>query len=130
MVEIGANLSGDITAGLDKLEAKIRGEVLLSGVAAMANVVYQEVLLNAGRHVKTGTLRDAVYRAYSPEKSDDVQQVYHVGVNRRKAPHFHFLEFGTSRQPATPIVRPALDHMGQAATAGTQRIKERLEGGA
>lgn len=126
---MGTNLTGDITSGLDKLEAKIKGEVLLSGVAAMARVIYDEVKLNASRHVKTGTLANAVYRAYSPERSKDGVQIYHVSVNKKKAPHWHFLELGTSRQPAQPFIRPALDHMQQAIKAGQDRMKDRLDGG-
>lgn len=127
MVEIQTSLTGDL--GLDKLEEKVRSGVLLSGVAAMAKVIYDEVKLNTSRHVKTGTLHNAVYRAYSPERSKDGTQVYHVSVNKRKAPHYHFLEYGTSRQRAQPFLRPALDHMQQAADVGIDRMKAKLAGG-
>lgn len=126
MVEIGAKLSGDITAGLDKLEAKIGGAVLLSGVAAMARVIYDEVKLNTspprmGR--VTGNLHGAIYRVYAKDKSDDGRQVYRVSVNHRKAPHWHLLEFGTSRSPAHPYIRPAFDKIKQAIDAGNDRIR-------
>lgn len=129
MVEIQTSLSSDITSGLDALEKKIEGEVLLSGVAAMARVIYDEVKLNTTRHVKTGTLRDAVYRAYSPESSTDSSKVYHVSVNKKKAPHWHFLEYGTSRQAAQPYLRPAFNRIQDAIKAGSDRMKDRLEGG-
>lgn len=129
MVEIGSKLSGDISASLDSFEAKIRGEVLLSGVAAMARVIYDEVKLNTSRHVKTGTLHNAVYRAYSPERSVGGVQVYHVSVNKRRAPHWHLLEYGTSKMSAKPYLRPALDRMQDAIKAGSERMRERIAGG-
>lgn len=129
MVEIDVKLSGDLTAGLDKFEAKIQGAVLLSGAAAMARVMYDEVKLNTspprlGR--VTGNLHDAVYRAYSPERSTDAQQIYHVSVNKRKAPHWHLLEYGTSRMRAHPYLRPALSRLPSAVNAGMARMAERL----
>jgi HK97 gp10 family phage protein len=129
MIELDTKLSGDFTSGLDKLEAKVRGEVLLSGVAAMAKVIYDEVLSNTspprmGR--VTGTLHDSVYRAFSPERSTQETKIYHVSVNKRKAPHWHLLEYGTSRMSARPYLRPALSRMGDAVDAGMKRLKDRL----
>jgi phage protein, HK97 gp10 family len=126
VVEIKTNLSGDIIAGLDALEANIKGEVLLSGVAAMARVIYDEVKLNTspprmGR--KTGNLHDAVYRVYAKERGSDDTKVYRVSVNHKKAPHWHLLEFGTSRAPAHPYIRPAFDKIQQAIEAGNERMR-------
>lgn len=127
MVDIDTRLTGNVELNLDKFESAIKQKVLFSGVAAMAKVMYDEVQLNASRHVKTGKLLGAVYRAYSPEKSDDAQKVYHVSVNKKKAPHWSFLENGTSRQPATPFIRPALDRLPDAIKAGNARMAERFD---
>jgi HK97 gp10 family phage protein len=128
VVEIGTSLTGDVGAGLDKLEAKVKQQVLFSGVAAMALVFYNEVKLNASRHRKSGTLVDAIYRVYSPESSTDATKVYKVSVNKKKAPHWHFLEFGTSRMTAKPYIRPAISRRHDAIRAGMKRMAERMAG--
>ena len=42
-------------------------------------------------------------------------ELFHVGVDGRKAPHWHFLELGTAKQPAQPYLRPAFEAQKQAA---------------
>lgn len=129
---IEAKLSGDLVSALSKFEAKVQAEVLLSGVAAMAKVIYDEVKLNVqpprlGR--VTGNLSDSIYRTYSPEKSSLTVKVYRISWNRKKAPHGGLIEFGTSRAPAYPFVRPALNRLNDAIKAGNERMKQRLETG-
>jgi HK97 gp10 family phage protein len=51
---------------------------------------------------------------------------YRVSWNKKKAPHGHLIEFGTSRTPAYPFIRPAFDHIGRAIKAGQERMSERL----
>ena len=115
-----------LLADLDAYGLKIREKVLFSGVAAMANLIYTEVKINASRHRKTGLLESAVYRAFSPERSTDDIKTYRVSINKTKAPHWHFAEYGTSRQPAYPIIRAANDHMLRAIKAGQERMGQRL----
>jgi HK97 gp10 family phage protein len=103
--------------------------VLFSGVAAMAKVTYDEVRLNTEKNKKTGLLQSAIYRVYSPEKSTDDQKTYRVSWNKKKAPHGHLIEFGTSRAPAFPFVRPAFDHIQAAIDAGRARMAQRLADG-
>lgn len=133
MIGIDTKLSGDIVSGLDKFEKKIKGEILISAAAAGARVIYEELKLNTspprmGR--VTGTLHDAVYRVFSQSRSNEDQKAYHIGVNKSKAPHWHFLEYGTSKQPARPYIRPAFDaKIKEAIDATTDRIKEKLSRG-
>jgi hypothetical protein len=107
MVEVEANLRGDVAGALDKYEESIRQDVLFSGAAAMARVVYAELKRNTsgsrfseseqsfvGAGKKTSTLHDAVYRTYSPSRSTDQVKTYHVGVNKKKAPHWALIEYG------------------------------------
>ena len=126
MVEIDTKLKGDMITGLDAFEARIKGAALLSGAAAMARVFYDEVKLNTspprmGR--KTGNLHNAVYRVYADDKSADDRKVYRVSVNHKKAPHWHLLEFGHSRAPAHPFIRPAFDRAKDAIEAGKERMR-------
>lgn len=133
MIDLSVNVQlGNLEGALDKFEARLKESVVISGVAAAAKVIYDEVKLNTspprmGR--KTGKLHDAVYRVYSPERSDENTKVYKVSVNKTKAPHWFLLEYGTSRAPAHPYIRPAADHMGEAVRAGLERMRERIAQG-
>jgi HK97 gp10 family phage protein len=129
MINIETRFSGNLEGALDKFEASIQGQVLISGVAAMARVIYDEVKLNASPPrlgLKTGKLFNAIYRVYSPELSSDTVKYYKVSVNKSKAPHWHLLEYGTSRAPAHPFIRPAFNRMSDAITAGQVRMQERI----
>lgn len=114
---------------LSRFEQKVKDVVLFAGVAAMAKAQYDEVKGNSEKNKKTGLLSDSIYRAFSPEKSNDDQKTYRISWNKKKAPHGHLIEFGTSRAPAYPFVRPAFDHIREAITAGQDRMKQRLADG-
>lgn len=139
-------------AGLDELRAKLRAygeavkdEVAIEGAAGMARVIYDEVLINVpisnkphyfhgSMFKKNGTkylfnpgnLRDAIYRAYSPEKSSDTLKMYRVSWNYTKAPYGYMVEFGTARAPATPFIRPSLSRLDDAIAAGKVRMAIKL----
>jgi HK97 gp10 family phage protein len=51
-----------------------------------------------------GTLKAAIFAAYGDTSKPNVI----VGVNYRKAPQAHWIEFGTSNIAAQPYMRPAL----------------------
>jgi len=148
MASLDIKLTGDLTSGLDALEKRVKEEVLVSGVAAMARVIYDEVKVNVGRvGVKTGRLSGAVYRYYSPKRSTEYVKTYFVGANHRKAPHWHLIEYGHWQThqvvqlasgawvtlkdrplaqpkwiPPKPFIRPAADHLGRAIEAGKARM--------
>ena len=117
---------------LKQFPLELQKKALRQAVATSSNVIKKEVLARAP--VRTGKLRDNVYRAYLKEKSDSGRAVYVVGVrmgrkkryinsakNRRlnkvgqsyrkdgEAFYWKFLEFGTKTIPAQPFVRPAFD---------------------
>lgn len=127
MLNVGLDMTDDIEAMFDKLEQKVQTQVLFSGAAAAAKVFYEEVQSQASRHVKTGLLYSAIYRKYSPEKSTPGRIVYNISVNKAKAPHWHFLEYGTSRQPAYPYIRPAWARANYAMRVGIKRMGERMQ---
>jgi HK97 gp10 family phage protein len=129
MIGIETKFETPLDDNFDRFTKKMQDEILLSGVAVMAKVIYEEVKSNVHtNHFDTGTLFNAIYRAYSPEKSVDGKQVYNVSVNKRDAPHWHFLELGTSKQAAQPYLRPALDKMTAAVRAGELRMAEKMAG--
>ncbi|KQW97135.1 hypothetical protein ASC94_10110 [Massilia sp. Root418] len=105
---------------------KVQKDVAMAGAAAMAKVVYDEARLNASRNRKTGLLQSAIYRAYSPEKSDGTLKLYRVSWNKRKAPHGHLIEFGTSRAPAYPFLRPAVSQLPEAVQQARAKMAEKL----
>lgn len=126
-MDMGLNLTGDLTAGLDKLVADVESQVLISGAAATARVFYDEAKAQASKHIKSGTLYDAIYRAFSPEESTPQKVVYHVSWNSSKAPHGGLIEWGTSHSQAFPFIRPAYDMAQAAVDAGIARMAERME---
>lgn len=125
MISVNTKLATNFNFDLDKFAQKVREEVLIAGTAAMANVIYEEVHTRVP--VDTGTLRDAIYRVYSPEKSSDANKLYRISWNKKKAPHGHLVEFGTSRAPAHPFIRPAADRLPDAIRAGNERMAEKLK---
>lgn len=124
MISIESDLT-DLGAALDNFEKSINEKVVFSGVAAMAKVMYDEALLNVP--MKSGLLKSAIYRVYSPEKSTAAKKTYRISWNKSKAPHGHLVEFGTSRAPANPFIRPAFDKVNQAIEAGKERMAQRLD---
>jgi len=121
-------------SGLQKLESQMLDSYLFSCVAAMARVIYDEVVLNVtvenrqGIGRVTGLLGSSIYRAYLPDRSTRELKVYRVSWNKKTAPHGHLLEYGTSRAPAYPFIRPALSHLPNAVSAGVDRLAQRMGG--
>jgi HK97 gp10 family phage protein len=54
--------------------------------------------------VRTGLLKDSIFAAYGDDSKPDVL----VGVNHRRAPHSHLIEYGTVKMQAQPFMRPAI----------------------
>lgn len=64
-----------------------------------------------------GSLRDAIYQAFSKNNSTAHRAVYHVSWNQKKAPYAWMVELGTSRAAAHPFLRPAILAKSDAAAA-------------
>jgi HK97 gp10 family phage protein len=137
MINIDIALSGDMMGALDGFAKDVEDKVVMAGVAAMGRVVYDEVKLNAHKLTISGnprekgrapgTLESAIYRVYSPERSSPGVKVYKVSVNKTKAPHWFLLEFGWSRAPAHPYIRPAMSKIPDAIRAGQSRMSDRID---
>lgn len=71
-----------------------------------------------------GNLRDAIYQVFSADNSAEGKRaVYHVSWNRLRAPYAHMVEYGTSRTPAKPFLRPSYDaRKGDALAAANDKF--------
>ena len=123
----------------------ISNEVAIEGAAGMALVIYEDarsrVPVSGAPHyfygrnskktgvrylIQPGTLKAAIYRVFSPERSTHTHKLYRISWNHTKAPHGAMVEFGTSRAPAHPFMRPAVARMDDAIAAGNARMAARL----
>lgn len=116
-------------AGLDAaLDQIAHGAEVSTRPAAQAGaqVLYDEVLLRVpvstttrknkrGKTIAPGALRNSIYQVFSQDNSTDGRATYHVSWNYRRAPHGHLVEFGTSRAPARPFLRPSFDAQSRNA---------------
>lgn len=73
-----------------------------------------------------GALRNAIYQAYSADHSGPGRATYHIAWNHKKAPYGFMVEFGTSRAPAHPFLRPARAQAKRARDAMAQRYQLEL----
>lgn len=116
-----------LDAELDAIAAASQKNIRPAAQAG-AQVLYDEVHLRApvaararktksGRIVEPGALKASIYQVYSHDNSTDERATYHVSWNYKKAPHGHLVEFGTSRAPAHPFLRPSYDAKAQLALA-------------
>jgi len=136
---------GQLSQQLKQYGEEVREKVAFEGVAAMAKVVYLDAQIRApiseaahffyGRDSKRtgvrylfapGNLQRAIYRAYSPEQSGPTRKLYRISWNHRKAPYGHMVEFGTSRAPAHPFLRPSMATIPEAIDAGKARMAQAL----
>jgi hypothetical protein len=88
----GANYSSDIVSGVEKLEAAVREKVLRSATRAGALIFYYEMQLRVPKN--EGTLLYSIYHTHLEKRSTRFRQVYAVGPNKAKAPHWYVVEYG------------------------------------
>jgi HK97 gp10 family phage protein len=62
-----------------------------------------------------GNLRDSIYQAFSPEKSQGQVSTYALSFNRIKAPYGFMVELGTSRTPAHSFIGKTVHENGPQA---------------
>lgn len=145
----GARMRGSLAAAIAKLREDVQEQALRSAVYAGAKVLAAE--LEARVPVDDGVLKDAIYTKHVDGRSNTQQQVYHVGVNVKKASHWFNVEYGhwrvnvvfrgpdgkvvATRQrlpepvwvPASPYLRPTWDTRADDALRAMQRrLPQRL----
>ena len=144
---IESTFKGDLDADLTKFAADIQDRVVMSGAAAMANVMYDAAVENCpvsaeshyfyGSNSKRsgvrylfhpGNLKNSIYRAYSPERSTQTAKTYRISWNHTDAPYGYMVEFGTVNAAAHPFMRPAFSRINDAIAAGKARMAQKLAG--
>ena len=122
----------ELQKALAELPQGIARNVLRGAVNAGATVIKTEAKARAP--ALTGVLKRALYQKQIREKSNLLLQTFFVGVRQGKSSkktkkgvidafYARFVEFGTSKMPARPFMRPAFESKKEAAV---QAIKDYL----
>lgn len=100
------NLVGDPVADLERFGEAIERHVMRSAAFAGAKVLSEEARalapvydgpprrLKSGKIAQPGTLREAIYHAFSEEDSGAGRATYAISWNFNKAPYGHLIENG------------------------------------
>lgn len=107
-----ASMRSSLVDAVHQFGQKVTGEPLRRAAAAGALVLYEEMVPRVP--VRTGTLKDSIYRYWLRRDGNAERQTYVVGPNKAKAPHWHLVEYGHMQLngawvPAQPYIRPAFD---------------------
>jgi HK97 gp10 family phage protein len=147
-----ARMSGSIVDGLELFASQLPG-IARKVAYAGARVMYDEMLMRAP--VESGGLRDAIYHKFLDQVSQGSSKSYAIGPNKRRAPHWHLVEYGHYRYhviyrdesgqwktdktrplpapvwvPAVPYIRPTFDaRKVSAIEAMRARASELVRGG-
>ena len=131
----------EVIGALERYERHVNKYVIRGGAQAMAQLFYDEARVNApvaekghwfyGTHQKyyfpAGTLKASIYQVFSKSKSREALAVYEVSWNHQKCPYGFMVEYGTSRAPAHPFMRPAWVNMnGRVVEAARERMAKIL----
>ena len=107
-------IKGDLVLELQQYSAEVERltpKMLRAGIKPYE----QEAKRNAARHSKSGELAKSI-KASAPKKTRDGRHFikvaasgYDAATNVPNPIKLIALEYGTSKQPATPILRPAME---------------------
>ncbi len=76
---------------------------------------------------EAGSLKYSIYQVYSKDHSGQGYATYHVAWNHQDVPYGFMVEFGTSRAPAHPFLRPARTSAKKAHDAMRDRYLAELQ---
>lgn len=104
---VSSNFSADIKSQLAQFVDKVNTDVLPVAMYAGTKILYDEMKINApkGTTRSKGTLSNAIYHFRVEKGTPKDMQIWHIGVNKKKAPHWHWLEYGNSQIPAQSYIR-------------------------
>lgn len=121
---------------LDKLEQGVYEHVLRSAAHAGAEIFYEEARRRAPVYrgplktfIRSGQLRDAIYRVFSESNSGETVKVYQVSWNHYKAPHGWWMEYGIPSKNilGKAYIRSSFDRANDAVRAMTERAAQRMQ---
>lgn len=108
------------------LERAIKQKALRPAAYAGARVFYDE--MRRVVPVWHGDLYESIYHWHNDKISTETKQVYDIGPNKIKAPHWHWIEYGNARIPAQPYVRPTWESQKKRAVVAMQnRLREKID---
>lgn len=126
MIEINFDTSA-LQKNLVQFAKDIEEKAIRPAAYAASKVLYEEMQIRVPVG-NTGNLKAALYQYHNEKLSKDGVHIYSVGVNKRKAPHWHLLEYGTIRAPAYPFIAPTYDaKIVEAMRAARTRLAEKIE---
>jgi len=125
----------ELAAALRELPDRVAKNALRTAVSAGASVIRKEV--RSRSPVDTGLLKKHMYQKQIRELSSAESQTFFVGVRKVKSKdgvkqpspfYWRFLEFGTSKLPAKPFLRPAFEmQKDNAIKAIGKKLDERIQ---
>ena len=127
---VSGSFSADIKAQLAQFVDRVNTDVLPVAMYAGAKILYDEMKINApkGTPRSTGALSNAIYHFRVEKGIPKDMQIWHVGVNKKKAPHWHWLEYGNSQIPAQSYIRKtAASKMTVAINASLAKFAEKMK---
>lgn len=139
MAEVSIQLTGfkELAAALRELPQRVAKNALRAAVNAGASEIKKQVRKNAP--MDTGLLKKNIFQKQIREASGPYQQTFAVGVRQGRAKnkdgskkelpfYWRFMEFGTSKLPARPFLRPAFETKKEAAVkAIADKLDERIQ---
>lgn len=127
----------ELAAALRELPEKVARNALRSAVNAGASVIKKEARSRAPED--SGLLKKNLYQKQIREASGPMVQTFYVGVRTGKKRnkdgtkaelpfYWRFMEFGTSKIPPAPFLRPAFETGKEAAIkAIAEKLDERIQ---
>ncbi len=119
---------GEVEEAIKKLAKQLGPEQVEPVLFDAAGIITEESRRRAP--VEDGTLRDAHVTRQMDRGSYGGPAPSIAAIDRKKAPHAHLVEDGTSKMPATPYFRPAVDtskgKVAKAIESGLRRLVGQL----
>ena len=139
MLNMKLNGAKEVARVLNQLPDELSAKVLNSALRSGTNIIKKEIIAKAPvsdeqseKNKKYGHLKDNIRVSAVKKTKDRIE----LALHNRKAFWALFIEFGTSKTPARPFMRPALDANADKAirkivetlSKGLDKTAEKLAG--
>lgn len=92
MFRVQTRFQEHLRADGDRFATDLEKKVLRPAAYAGARVIYEGMRMKVP--VASGELRDAIYHWHDDKRSRNGREIYLIGPNKVKAPHWYNVEFG------------------------------------